>query len=170
MRKIFIGGGILVALAVTLAALVALGYVALPLWGGSDKASASSNGGSDGCCDATVHTATFSTNERIVNLADPGGHRYLRIEVVLEFPWTEQGGGNEGDDHKNAQGGIAEYLANRMPAIEHALTMMLSSRTVAEVASTEGKEALREDLKQRLGEIIGEPQIKNVYFTQFIIQ
>lgn len=163
--KLILGSGILIALTVALT-LAALAYLPLPFsMGTSHKASASPHSGDD-----ASYTVTCSTKERIVNLADPGSYRYLKIEVALEFPWPEQRSRPKAEDYKKKQEELARELAKTMPAIEDALTTILSSRTVAEVTSVVGKDALRQELKQRLGQIIGEPPVRNVYFTQFIVQ
>ncbi len=90
----------------------------------------------------------------IVNLADPTGHRYLRAKITLEFR----------DDE-------AYQKANeRVPQINDAIIMVLSSKTVEEVLSPEGKMELRIELIRKLNELLGPNSIKNIFFTQFVVQ
>ncbi len=90
----------------------------------------------------------------IVNLADPTGHRYLRAKITLEFRNDE-----------------AYQRANeRIPQINDAIIMVLSSKTVEEMLSPEGKMELRMELIRKLNELLGPNSIKNIYFTQFVVQ
>ncbi|WP_022852812.1 flagellar basal body-associated FliL family protein [Thermodesulfatator atlanticus] len=90
----------------------------------------------------------------VVNLADPTGHRYLRAKITLEF--------------RNDK---AYQLANdRIPQINDAIIMVLSSKTVEEVLSPEGKLELRLELIRKLNDLLGPNTVKNIYFTQFVVQ
>ncbi len=90
----------------------------------------------------------------IVNLADPTGRRYLRVKIALEFQNQE-----------------AYQKANeRIPQINDAIIMVLSSKTVEEVLSPEGKLNIRIELIRKLDELLGANAIRNLYFTQFVVQ
>ncbi|OAG28660.1 flagellar basal body-associated FliL family protein [Thermodesulfatator autotrophicus] len=90
----------------------------------------------------------------VVNLADPTGQRYLRAKITIEFR----------DDK-------AYQLANeRLPQINDAIIMVLSSKTVEEVLSPEGKLELRLELIRKLNELLGPNSVRNIYFTQFVVQ
>ncbi|AEH44064.1 flagellar basal body-associated protein FliL [Thermodesulfatator indicus DSM 15286] len=90
----------------------------------------------------------------VVNLADPTGQRYLRAKITIEFR----------DDK-------AYQMANeRLPQINDAIIMVLSSKTVEEVLSPEGKLELRLELIRKLNEILGPNSVRNIYFTQFVVQ
>ncbi len=90
----------------------------------------------------------------IVNLADPTGRRYLRVKITLEFR----------DDQAYQQAN------ERIPQINDAIIMVLSSKTVEEVLSPEGKLELRMELIRKLNELLGPNAIRNIYFTQFVVQ
>ncbi len=90
----------------------------------------------------------------IVNLADPTGRRYLRAKITLEFK----------DDQTYQQAN------ERIPQINDAIIMVLSSKTVEEVLSPEGKLELRMELIRKLNELLGPNAIRNIYFTQFVVQ
>ncbi len=90
----------------------------------------------------------------IVNLADPTGHRYLRAKITLEFRNDE-----------------AFQKANeRIPQINDAIIMVLSSKTVEEMLSPEGKLELRLELIRKLNNLLGPDSVRNIYFTQFVVQ
>ena len=90
----------------------------------------------------------------IVNLADPTGHRYLRAKITLELA-DEQ---------------ALQQANERIPQINDAIIMVLSSKTVEEVLSPEGKLELRLELIRKLNDLLGPNTVKNIYFTQFVVQ
>ncbi len=90
----------------------------------------------------------------IVNLADPTGQRYLRVKITLEFYNNE----------------VYNQANERIPQINDAIIMVLSSKTVEEVLSPEGKMELRMELLRKLNDLLGPHSVKNIYFTQFVVQ
>jgi flagellar FliL protein len=149
---------------------------------------------------------TFVIRDRIVNLADPGGRRYLRFTVAVEFEGCPEAGLDPGtatsqlalylpgaesssyrpaslaqDVDKEFQNQIRKYA----PAIEDVVTVVLSSRTYAEVQSVEGKEAAKNEIKDRINRLLAAeptpasgtpcvmaypPNVTNVYFNEFVVQ
>ncbi|MFN3336190.1 MAG: flagellar basal body-associated protein FliL [Thermomicrobium sp.] len=123
------------------------------------------------------HHLTVSLGERVVNLADPGGYRYLKAEVVVEVTVDQKtyerltaggggghGGGGSGTDPLRAE------LDHSWPKIQDTLTMVLTAKTVDELSTPEGKERLKAELAEKLQPAFGEYQITAVYLTQFVIQ
>lgn len=119
---------------------------------------------------------TVSLGERVVNLADPGGYRYLKTEIVVEVAVDQKtydrltagsGGGHGG-------GGAADALRTELehvwPRIQDTLTLVLTAKTVEELAQPEGKEQLKQELKEKLQPAFGDYHITEVYLTQFVIQ
>jgi flagellar basal body-associated protein FliL len=134
---------------------------------------------------------TFLIKDRIVNLADAGGRRYLRFSVAIEFAEKEAAhasvGGNqlalyvpEADaaEYREVTGGKVdpekEFLARikkYTPAMEDTVTTVLSSKTSTELGSVEGKDAAKREIKDRIQRILGgEETVTNVYFTEFVMQ
>jgi flagellar FliL protein len=137
---------------------------------------------------------TYTVKDRIVNLADPGGRRYLRFTAAIEFAeheesavapagpsrahlvlyvpgeeaeYQEMQGGREKDTDKAFQAQIKKYA----PAIEDAVTTVLSAKTYDEVRGSDGKETAKREIKERVQQIVGEAQIvTNVYFTDLVVQ
>lgn len=114
---------------------------------------------------------TYSVGERVVNLADPGGFRYLKTEIVLEIVV-------EGIDPTDLRGeslvAARDELSLEMeplePQIHDVITLLLSSKSVEDVSTPEGKSTLKAELLEALGEVIGEERLLDLYFTQFVIQ
>jgi flagellar FliL protein len=121
---------------------------------------------------------TVSLGERIVNLADPGGYRYLKTEIVVEVAIDQKtyerltaagGGGGHGGGGGSTDPLRAE-LEHSWPKIQDTLTMVLTSKTVDELATPEGKERLKDELREKLQPAFGDYKITEVYLTQFVIQ
>jgi flagellar FliL protein len=96
----------------------------------------------------------FSLDSFIVNLSDQGGKRYLRITLGLEL-----------DDAKST-----EELTKRLPQIRDSILMVLPSRKVEELQTTEGKNSLRTEIISKLNELFGKEIVKKIYITEFVIQ
>ncbi|GAU08383.1 flagellar basal body-associated FliL family protein [Desulfoplanes formicivorans] len=96
----------------------------------------------------------FSMPPFVVNLADPLGRRYLKLSLEIEV--------------KNKS--VLEKTEKAMPRIKDALLLLLSSKSYSDLASMENKIALKNEIISRLGQIVGNGNVSNVYFTEFIIQ
>lgn len=114
-----------------------------------------------------------TTRERIVNLADKGAYRYLKIEVVLDVALPEAKRGDKppkGEEVKKLQEKMTQEMAGIKPRMEDAITTILSSKTSEELMTTEGKQRLKDELRAALDHLSEEFPIMGVYFTTFIIQ
>jgi flagellar FliL protein len=106
--------------------------------------------------------AVVSVDTFIVNLADPGGNRYLRVTMDLELvgkPADKSAGKTAGDE-----------LAKRMPQIRDAILMILSTKRYADISTPEGKTALREEILNAVNSLLASSQISRIYFKEFVIQ
>ena len=96
----------------------------------------------------------FPLDSFIVNLSDQGGKRYLRVTLGLEL----------------ADPKFAEELTKRLPQIRDSILMILPSRKVDELQTTEGKNLLRTEIITNLNELFGKEIVKKIYITEFVIQ
>ncbi len=121
----------------------------------------------------------FNTGTKIVNLADPGGRRYLKTTIVLEFapPASLQvdataapKGEGEGDSAVDPATLFNDELNARLPVINDALTTLLSSKTFEQIYTIEGKEDLRQEILDTISERLPEYHVIYVYFTEFVVQ
>lgn len=90
-----------------------------------------------------------------VNLA---GHRkYLMVDVQLLI---------EGEQN-------VEKIKKNMPALRHALIMLLSGREASELSTTEQREALRQEtlaaLRKTLAQYADSDGLRDVFFTEFLL-
>ncbi len=111
----------------------------------------------------------YPLKERVFNLADPGGGRYIKLEVVIEFE-DPAAAGLKGEAYLKHQEEFARELAPVKPRLDDILLTTVSSRTSLELLRPEGKEALRSDLKTKFGQVVHEPKVRDVFFAQFVIQ
>ncbi|RME66336.1 MAG: hypothetical protein D6790_00315 [Caldilineae bacterium] len=113
----------------------------------------------------------YDTGQRIVNLADPGGYRYLRIQVVLEFlPDNADYYSLEGEKLTAEQERIRAEIDRQRPLIDDVITNVLTSKTFDEVFTVEGKAQLRQELKEELNRTLRNRHVENVLITDFVVQ
>ena len=96
----------------------------------------------------------FPLDTFIVNLADEGGKRYLRITMDLELTH-----------------GISEAeVEKRLSQMRDSILMVLPSKRFEEIRTLEGKTNLRNEIIASLNGLFGQESISNIYFTEFVVQ
>ena len=90
----------------------------------------------------------------LVNLADKESRRYLKLKVELEVNNEE----------------TAKELEKSMPRMRDALILLLSSKTYLDLASSQGKQQLKQEIKQKVTALPGGSKISDVFFTEFVAQ
>ena len=90
----------------------------------------------------------------IVNLADKGGERYLRVSMNLELEKEE----------------TVEVVGKILPKIRDAILMILPTKKYEDIGTVEGKSALRNEMLTKINELMKPEKIKNIYFTEFVVQ
>ena len=103
---------------------------------------------------------TYKLDTLIVNLADQGGKRYLRVTMEFELKPGENLEANE----------VVEEIEKRLPQIRDTILMILPSKQYADIATTEGKIALRDEIIAKLNTFLKKGQITTIYFTEFVVQ
>lgn len=111
-------------------------------------------GESDSTLDEDIVSHTYALETFVVNLNDPGGKRYLKTTIELEYISEE----------------VGAELAQRLPQLRDLILLQLSSKGLDDVQSVDGKIALRRELIQRINQTLTSGKIRNLYFTQFVIQ
>jgi flagellar FliL protein len=107
--------------------------------------------------DKNVHIKNLPS--MIVNLADPSGDRYLKISLALVMNGKEKPKSSEssGDTLEDA-------------AIKNAVITVISTKTSDTLLTPSGKEELKKQLIKAINNALGEDAVKDIYFTDFIIQ
>lgn len=129
------------------------------------------------------------TGSKVANLADPGGRKYIKIDIVLEFApndatyyelvaesHTADSGGGGGHDEGEASPldtYIQEFtieINDLMPAINDSLLTLISSKTFEQINTADGKEHLRVEIMELVNSRLSEYHVIAVYFTEFVVQ
>ena len=96
----------------------------------------------------------------IVNLADHGGKRYLRVTMELELKPNEKVDPAE----------VLEEIEMRLAQLRDTILMVLPTKQYAEISTTPGKIALRDEIIVKLNALLKKGQIAKIYFTEFVVQ
>ena len=96
----------------------------------------------------------YSLDTFIVNLADAGRSRYLRVSMDLELAASTDAG----------------ELSERLPQVRDSILMILPSKQFDEIASMEGKIALRDEIIAKLNSLFANEVVTNIFFTEFVVQ
>ncbi len=90
----------------------------------------------------------------LVNLADPGRPRFLKVVIQLEL---------DADP-------VATELDALKPKVRDALLTLLSSKGSADLVTVADKERLRNEILHRLNAFLSVGRVTEVYFTEFVVQ
>ncbi len=111
------------------------------------------------------------TGSKIVNLVDPSGRKYLRVGVVLEFAPTDPAYFEMNEEEKKAFiTTFNQEMESRLPVINDILITLFASQTFEKVYTAEGKEHLRQQIKEMINQQLPEYHVIYVYFTEFVVQ
>ncbi len=97
---------------------------------------------------------TFSLGTVVVNVAETEGRRYLKASVEV-----------------GVNGALPKELEARKSQFVDLLISVLSSKSLAEVTSAEGREGIRAEILERINaELLNGTKIQRVFFTEFVVQ
>ncbi len=150
-KAILIGAGAVVLCAVSAGAF-------LLLTGGSPGPDAEAALGEPAAA-VPEKTHYFSMQpEFVVNLAQPSRERFLMVELSVATHEEEH----------------VELLETHMPELRNELLTLLGGRQSAELASEDGKQELRDDVRERIDALIARHAdplpVADVFLTRFVMQ
>ena len=96
----------------------------------------------------------YALDTFIVNLADKGGKRYLRVAIDLELGNPE----------------MKDEIIKRLPQVRDSILMILPSKRFDDISSADGKIALRNEILETLNGFLTRGQISKIYFKEFVVQ
>jgi flagellar FliL protein len=96
----------------------------------------------------------FSLKTFIVNLADKGGNRYLRVTMDLELGSPE----------------LESEIEKRLPQVRDGILMILPTKRFEDISTVQGKIALRDEVLETLNGFLAQGKIINIYFKEFVVQ
>lgn len=113
----------------------------------------------------------YNIEQRIVNLSDPGGYRFLRISIVLEFlPPSPDYYTLSGEKLTAAEDAFRLEIDRQKPLIDNVVTDVLTSKMFDDIFTVEGKVALREQLREQINLQLRNRHVQRVLITDFVIQ
>lgn len=89
----------------------------------------------------------------LVNISGSRGRKLVKMNMELEVTNAE----------------VQEEVEKIKPKIRDYIIIIASSKTFAEISTKEGKDALREEIKNQINLFLTKGQIERVYFTEFIL-
>jgi flagellar protein FliL len=89
----------------------------------------------------------------LVNVSGSRGRKLVKINMELEVTNAE----------------VQEEVEKIKPKIRDYIIIIASSKTFGEISTKEGKDALREEIKNQINLFLTKGQITRVYFTEFIL-
>lgn len=96
----------------------------------------------------------YSLDPFLVNIDDEKETRFLKTSLTLELE----------------EEAVTEELDSRIAQIRDIVLLLLSSKRFSEVRSLDGKYVLREEILDQINSILVTGHLKNVYFTEFVVQ
>lgn len=116
------------------------------------------------------HGIMIDTSTKIVNLAEPGGKKFIRVTATLEFA-PPAGYSTMPEEEKTAA--MTEFTAGinaKIPVLDDTIVTLLSAKEFAAVYSTEGKDTLRQEIIDAINARLPEYKVIYVYFKEFVMQ
>ena len=96
----------------------------------------------------------FSLDTFIVNLADNGGNRYLRVTMDLELGNSE----------------LEAEIDKRLPQVRDSILMILPTKRFEDISTVQGKIALRDYILATINGYLVQGKIAKIYFKEFVVQ
>lgn len=98
--------------------------------------------------------AIYEMDTFIVNLAGDSGNHYLKVKISLEL--TSEN--------------VSTEIEKRIAQFTDAILTLLSSKTMEDVKTLEGKAQIRAEVITILNQYLKTGKVANVYFGDFIVQ
>jgi len=90
----------------------------------------------------------------VVNIMHKDSTRFLKIGITLEA--------------KNKES--SENIKSRMPQITDAVLLLVGNKHFDQIKDLQGKLQLKADLMAHINSIIGKDEVKDIFFTDFVVQ
>ncbi|MBR8462207.1 flagellar basal body-associated protein FliL [Campylobacter sp. faydin G-24] len=96
----------------------------------------------------------YPLDQFIVNLLSENGSRFLKTKIDMEQS-SEQ---------------LTPELDKKKALLRDIIIRTLSSKTYEEVSTAKGKDRLKDEIVGKINEVLSDGYIKNIYFTDFVVQ
>ncbi len=121
----------------------------------------------------------------IVNIISEGDRHFVKAAITIELidnpapapanvhiAPAAGGDAHGGGDGKNATMNDAakSEAAQRMPQIRDGILLLIGNKTYEELQDLQGKKQLKAELTSKLNSILHYGKVKEIYFTDFVVQ
>jgi len=115
--------------------------------------------------------------EFIVNIISENERHYVKASLTIELVSghgaagggdSKGGGGHGGGD--GAKDPATEEVNQRMPQIRDSILLLIGNKTYEELQDLQGKKQLKAELISKLNSILHKGKVKDIYFTDFVVQ
>ena len=96
----------------------------------------------------------YPMDQFVVNLLSQSGGKYLKVAFNIELDSEE----------------LVAELDSKKPLIRDIVIRSLSSKTFEEISTAKGKDRLKDEIVSNINDILADGQIKNIFFTDFVVQ
>lgn len=96
----------------------------------------------------------YPMSQFVVNLLSESGSKYLKVILDIELGSEE----------------LAMEMDQKKSLIRDIIIRSLSSKTFEEVSTMKGKDRLKDEIVNSVNEVLADGQIKNIFFTDFVVQ
>jgi flagellar FliL protein len=110
--------------------------------------------GEEGAAPVQIGPITVDLKPFTTNLNDPSGRRFLKVTIGMEV--DDQAGADE--------------LQRMLPDIQDSVLILLSSQSVDDIGTVDGKERLRSQILSRTNSFMKEHKVRKIKYSEFIIQ
>ncbi|WP_024955189.1 flagellar basal body-associated protein FliL [Sulfurospirillum arcachonense] len=96
----------------------------------------------------------YPMSQFVVNLLSESGSKYLKVALDIELDSEE----------------LAPEMDKKKALLRDIIIRALSSKTFEEVSTMKGKDRLKDEIVNKINDVLTDGQIKNIFFTDFIVQ
>jgi flagellar FliL protein len=159
------GGNMVLILIVVLLVVLLIGggLAAFFLMGSSDQPASQQNtqtapakrkGSSKRSTDYLTVGPMYPMDQFIVNLLSEGGSKYLKVSLDIELSVPE----------------LSAEMDLKKAVVRDIIIRVMSSKTFEEVSTMKGKDRLKDEIVGKINDILTDGQVKNIFFTDFVVQ
>jgi flagellar basal body-associated protein FliL len=113
---------------------------------------------------------TVALEPMVVNLADPGGHAYLRLELALEVEASALSAASAAGGAEAGAKGTASLPREREILIRDTMLAVLGQQTSHALLAPGGRERLKQALLAALTAQHPEMGVHGLYFSELLVQ
>jgi flagellar FliL protein len=99
-------------------------------------------------------TPSYALGAMVVNVAETDGRRFLKAAIEVG---------------PNGSKSLKEIEARRSQLVDLSIAL-LSSKSLTDVTTIEGRETIKKELVERMNAELGGEKVSRIYFVEFVVQ